>query len=234
LADKATIQLYRADGKLGVDFDSPQTLSKFLAFIRWSKNTRSSVYIPILENGGVIPREDPKFQALLKRLGIMDFDIPNNLRAVFLVDFLQFERSLAMDLTWWERIPRDRKVDFQTYLEKRQIPQISDDRQTTRERELIKLVILPLLQADGEFNPYNVEIELAQAWDMTVGQMLTKFHDLWLEMVRLWTVREVAKHLGKKPRTIQNWASTGQLFGEKGRRGHWYFTHEVLIDYEAA
>lgn len=233
MIQEATIRQYRADGKLGVDFDSPQTLERFLAFTRASNEPRAVYYMPILENEGVIPREDPNFQAILDRMGIMAPDIPNILRAFFLTDFLRSERRLAMDMAWYQNTSSDRKADFRIYLEKRMRPRIGDSKKDLRDKEFIKLVLLPLLQADGEFNPYNVEIELAQRWDMTVGQMIDKLHDLWTEMTRLWTTPEVAKHLGKSQSTIKRWAK-GRLHGEKGHSGHWYFTHEIIIDLEAA
>ncbi len=233
LTKEATIRQYRADGKLGVDFDSPKTLERFLAFTRISDEPRAIYYIPILENGGIIPRDDSEFQALLDRMGIIDFDIPNILRGFFLTDFLRSERRLAMDMAWYHNTTSDRKADFRTYLEKRMRPRIGDNQKELRDKEFIKLVLLPLLRAEGEFNPYNVEIELAQRWDMTVGQMIDKLHDLWTEMTRLWKTPEVAKHLGKSQTTIKRWAK-GRLYGEKGRSGHWYFTHEIIIDLEVA
>lgn len=233
LTQEATIRQYRADGKLGVDFDSPKTLERFLAFTRASNEPRAVYYIPILENGGIIPKEDNDFQAILDRMGIMAPDIPNILRAFFLTDFLRSERRLAVDLSWWEKVPSDRKVDFRIYLEKRMRSGIDDGHKAIQDKKFIKLVLMPLLQADGELNPYNVEIELAQRWGMTIGQMMDKFHDLWTEMTRLWTTTEVAKHLGKSSSTIRRWAK-GRLHGEKGHSGHWYFTHEIIIDLEAA
>ncbi|RJQ35682.1 DNA-binding protein [Candidatus Parcubacteria bacterium] len=137
-------------------------------------------------------------------------------------------------MNWYDQLPSsERKRDFKVYLEKRRMPRICDDELTRREKEFISLVALPLLEKDGEFNEWNMTDELAQRWDMTVGQMIDKIHDFWREMNRKLSTREAAQLLGVSSRTIQRMAPTS-LFGEKGRRGQWYFTHEILIDHEVA
>lgn len=140
---------------------------------------------------------------------------------------------MTMRMDWYDKKPSDRKKDFQIYLDKRRMPKISDDPQTRDEKEFITMIVLPLLKEDGEFNEYNMEAHLAQAWDMTVGQMIDKIHDFWREMTRKWSTREAAQLLGLSPRTVRRLAPT-KLSGEKGKKNRWWFTHEILIDFEAA
>lgn len=90
-----TISQVRRDGALGVQLNSKYTLARYLSFVRRSEDPSTSHFIPILENGGIIPRDDDEFQALLRRMGIMDWDIPNAMRAHFLVKFLQSVREKA-------------------------------------------------------------------------------------------------------------------------------------------
>ena len=226
-----TISLIRSDGKLGVDFDSPQTLQIFLEFIQETNDPGTRHFIPVLKNGGVIPRDDEDFQALLIRMGIMDWDIPNSMRGHFLV---AFQRRQNMKIDWYVDLTSDRQCDFRTYLEKRQRPQMFEKPLQARERELIQQVILPILKAEGEFNEYNMEVNLGQRWSMNISKLLEKIWVLWLEMTGHWNVRKVAKLLKRDPSTIRRWARSGRLFGQKNHREHWYFTHEVLIDYVPA
>ncbi|MBT6691565.1 hypothetical protein HOB10_04500 [Candidatus Parcubacteria bacterium] len=248
-----TIRLTRSDGKLGVDFDSPQTLQIFLDFILENKdpdtehyipvdedfkallikmgllydNPETRHFIPILKNGGVIPRDDEDFQTLLIKMGIMDWDIPNSMRGHFLV---AFQRRLDMKIDWYIKLAADRQRDFQAYLEKRQKPIMFEKSPKIREREFINQVILPILRAEGEFNEHNMEVALGQRWSMSISQLLDKIWQLWLEMTSHWHIQKVAKLFKKDASTIRRWARSGRLFGEKNHRGHWYFTHEVLID----
>jgi len=76
-----------------VDFDSPETLAKFLAILIEEGKPENSYLIPVLENNGVVPRDNPDFRALLDRLGVTDYTIPNVLRARFLEKLPKLEKE---------------------------------------------------------------------------------------------------------------------------------------------
>ncbi|MBU1074569.1 hypothetical protein KJ705_00645 [Patescibacteria group bacterium] len=96
---KQTISQVRRDGALGVEFNSKRTLARYLSFVKRTGGPETRHFIPILENGGIIPRDDDEFQVLLRRMGIMDWAIPNTMRAHFLVTFLQFECEKVVTAT---------------------------------------------------------------------------------------------------------------------------------------
>ena len=137
-----------------------------------------------------------------------------------------------MKVDMYVKLPSDRQRDFRDYLQKRQVPRLLDTEQQARERLFIRNIVLPILEAEGEFNEYNMETALVSHWGMNVHGLLNKILRYWLEMTNHWRVRLGAKHLSKSPRTIRRWASTGKLFGQKDRLGQWNFSHEVIIDHE--
>jgi len=94
--NRASIKQYRPDGKLGVDFDSPETLAKFLALLIEEGEPQNIYLIPVLENNGVVPRDDPDFRALLDRMGVTEESIPNILQSCFWVKFQKLKRSPDM------------------------------------------------------------------------------------------------------------------------------------------
>ena len=139
-----------------------------------------------------------------------------------------------MKIDWYVDLASDRQRDFQRYLEKRQRPQMFEKPTQAREREFIQQVILPILRAEGEFNEHNMEVALGQRWSIGISKLLEKTWMLWLEMTSHWGIRKTAKFLKRDTSTIRRWARAGRLFGQKNNYGHWYFTHEVLIDHAPA
>jgi hypothetical protein len=88
-----TVQMTRSDGKLGVEFNPPEELQRFLDFVIKSEDPYMEHYPQILRNGGIIPLDDPEFMKMLDRKGITPYTIPNTMRADYLVAFQKNKAS---------------------------------------------------------------------------------------------------------------------------------------------
>lgn len=85
--EKEDVSMVRADGKLGIQFASPDIKQKFLDFVIKNNDPYTEHYQKIIENDGLIPLEDPEFMAMLDRKGITPATIPNKMRADYMVAF---------------------------------------------------------------------------------------------------------------------------------------------------
>jgi hypothetical protein len=101
-SDQPSIRQVRSDKKLGVEFDSPETLARYLVFVEENAEEDPGIrhFIPVLKNGGkrkggIVPQDadmydaDITFGKLLIDMGIMRWDIPNGIWGHFLSAFLQ-------------------------------------------------------------------------------------------------------------------------------------------------
>ena len=235
MATKATIHQYRADGKLGVEFDSPLTLARFLAFIRGAGNPSARHFIPVLENDGVIPQDDDDFKVLLKRMGIMAPDIPNTLRAHFLVDFLRAtkEAKMADQLNdWWEGLASDQRSDFLEYLRKVIKLKSFSGKKAAKKKRLISEVIIPTLDAGGYMPQSHEFISLLRNdWKMDPISLFTYIKDLFKHMTEALSTTEASKLVHKSTRTLQRWAKEGKVPADQNQWGYYKLTRQVLIDH---
>jgi len=230
-----SIGLIRDDGKRGVSFDSPETLQFFLDYIRAIGDPSTQYYIPVLENNGIIPSVDPSendydadFDALLTRMGVMPYDIPNTMRGYFMV---AFQGGANMEMTWWGTTPSDRQRDFVSYLTK--ASQINDlpPAMVEDQKRLRELIIPTLEQGDG-WIPEDLDNvrNLAQRWDMTNHQLAAEIRRLWERMTEQLSAAKAGRIVDRSASTMCRWARDKVIYAGVNAKGHWYFTREVLID----
>lgn len=230
-----SISLIRSDSKLGVDFDSPETLANYLAYVKSLADPSLRHFVPVLENDGIIPRDDDNFQALLKRMGIMDWDIPNNLRGHFLAKFLGRH---DMKIEGWEILPAETKKEFVRYLRHYYSRQLFQKDSNPISQELIDNIILPILEAeDPEANgniPENWDFvrHLGAIWSHSNYSLKVLMQNLLYEFLNdNIGSHQAAALTGLKQREIQDLARRHKWLFCKNSRGHWQFTRHTIMGF---
>lgn len=197
-----SISLSRSDGKLGVDFDSPETLAKFLAILIEEGEPESSYLIPVLENNGVVPSNDPDFRALLDRMGVTDYTIPNILRARFLQQFRKLERGsdMNLDLSQFETMEREERALFIRHLRLR----CQRGHYPTTEVRFVQDVCVPILVAIHEGQGMTDEnwhlVQLAESRGFRRSSIEPIIKDAYNHFTSLLNSRQAAKYLGLSQR----------------------------------
>lgn len=238
---KPSISLNRSDGQLGVDFDSAETLSQFLALLIEEDEADSVYLIPVLENNGLVPKDDSIFLALLDRLGVTDYTIPNILRGRFLQNLRQLERKLIMDLKWFEELNREEQGLFIRHL------RLCYERGEFKPSKalFVRDICLPILRAFHEGFGMTGEcwdlVQLAESRQFRRSEIEATIRNAYQKYQTMMTSRQAAKYLGMSQRHSRRIiASLVRLNGDirKSKKGwlvpvvaldDWLFKHSSLV-----
>ena len=224
-----SISINRTDGKLGVEFDSPKTLNAFLDFILAIDKPELRHFVPVLENGGILPQDDPDFENYLKKMGITLWTIPGDMRAYFLVNF---QGGANMQMILWEKLPSDRRSDFIAYLKKAsQIENLPSAMLEDRKR--LKELVVPILEQGEGWIPEDLDNvrNLAMCWKITNYQLVNLIIRLWERMNEPLSAAKAGRIVKRSAGTMRRWARQGRIHADVDKKGHWTFTREVLIDH---
>ncbi|MDP2812634.1 MAG: hypothetical protein Q8O32_03005 [bacterium] len=174
--------------------------------------------IPVLENNGVVPRDDPDFRSLLDRMGVTDDTIPNTLRARFLQKMHKLEKSpdmsldlsitkknqggvtMAMNLTWFENLDKEKQSLFIRHWEL----QCQRGRIPKHKLRFIQDVCLPILRAIHSCLGMTDEcldlVQLAESRDFCRSEIEPTIKTAYNNFIRSLNTKQAAKYLDISPR----------------------------------
>ncbi|MDD5749684.1 MAG: helix-turn-helix domain-containing protein [Patescibacteria group bacterium] len=240
-----------------MEFDSPQTLAAFLDFILAIDKPELRHFVPVLENDGILPQDDPGFEDYLKKMGITPWTIPGDMRAYFLVKFQE-------DANWWENLPLDKRNDLIAKhpslrrrpvmnlerLEKLSLDELDLFIQNLRVRLtkedfshpknlFIRDVCLPILVALRQGQGLTAEswelLALAESRGFSRHEIETSINDAYDHFVRPVNNQQAAKYLGISPRHCRRVIARIAKFNGDARKSitkkHWLVPVSALDDW---
>ena len=237
--ETVSISTNRADGKLGVEFDSPQTLTAFLDFIRAMDDPEIRHFVPVLENGGILPQDDPIFEAYLKKMGLTLWTIPGAIRAYFLVKFqggksmslLSDQRSTVSVGDWWDKLSADQKADFIRHLK------------VLCAKELIypfsKLIFIRdvclrvLEEGDGQITENMDFVQLAQSRGFQISAVAQCLTQYFHEFNGTISTKTAVRRMGLSRSHIRKLCRQGipNLDAHKDHHGKWHINPTSVDDW---
>jgi hypothetical protein len=241
-----SVSQFRTDGQPGVTFSSAEVQTALLAaLIEEDKreyrqdpsvdpgNPGLKHLIRVVENDGVIPKDDHDFEAMLIRKGLMSWDIPSALRNYYLHNFPieSEEETMKIRFPWWTKINNEEQALFVRHFKILCLLGAYPSTELPFVRDVCIKILEAMVGGLGETEPSMDLVHAAEQRGYRRANIEVIINDTWHAFSTPMSTNQAAKYIDLPPRkTRRIIAEISKINGDVVKTGHGWQIPVVALD----